>query len=469
MESLFSLNESWRQFLDRNPALAATADTAAVHLSQTGSFRSEDLPPGEIYPLASPLFLSTAALARIGRTVELVRLCFEDLAGAISHDPELAAGLRLFPDPIRRQFFSLPHGYPSHMPLFRADLAVSDHSVQLMEINTGCPAGDLDGGLCAETWSGLPLVAAFRHFLEKRFGAAVQFQVGDTRADTLRRLLQCYEEFQEDRPERGPAEPTLAIVVGPNQAKHLLPEAFGLADHFRQQGYDTQVGLFDDLTLGREGLYLNGRPIHLILRKFSSLYLAGVLKQPGQASATAALARALLEFIQSKRICLVNPLGSTTLQDKGLLAEARARYPELAEIIPETIILEPELARRQPDLYHEIEEGKNYILKRRISFGGKWFKSDPAEISDSLPSIMAEEPGRWIAQRRLELGQAFFLINRLGQVTAGDGWVNLASFGDSCYVRVSTDPLSPVNISQNGAATGVIEVCTGGSMLPETN
>ncbi|MBF0496330.1 MAG: hypothetical protein HQK58_07110 [Deltaproteobacteria bacterium] len=465
MESLFSLNELWRQFLDRNPALAETADTAAAQLSQTGSFRSVDLPPGEIYPLASPLFLSATTLARIRQTVEQVRLCFEDLARTIRHDPESAAGLRLFPDPIRREFFFLPHGYQSQMPLFRADLAVSDQSIQLMEINTGCPAGDLDGGLCAETWSGLSLVAAFRHFLEKRLGASVQFRADDTRADTWCRLIKCYEEFQQDRLERGPAEPTLAIVVGPNQAKHLLPEAQGLADYFREQGCDTQVGFFDDLTIGREGLYLNGRPIHMILRKFSSLYLVGVLKQPGEVSATAALARTLLELVKSKRICLVNPLGSTTLQDKGLLAVARARYPELAEIIPETVILEPGLTRRQPDLYHEIEEGKNYILKRRISFGGRWFKSDPAEISAGLPSIMAEEPGRWIAQRRLELGQAFFLIRRLGQVTAGDGWVNLASFGDSCYVRVSTDFLSPVNISQNGAATGVIEVHTGGSRL----
>ena len=216
------------------------------------------------------------------------------------------------------------------------------------------------------------------------------------------------------------------------------------------------VGQLGDLEASERTLLLRGETVHLVFRKFSTqslrLRLERGSRYPGFESIGA---RALWETVSTGGVCLVNPLGSTLLQDKALMELMWKECPDLREQLPRTVLLEPRLRDQEPDLFQCILGGEDFVLKRRISYGGKQVILDPERIRLEAPRILREEPGRWVAQSRVRLSRREFAAWDGQGVRVGIFPFVLGPFGRSCFVRVGLhgQATSPVNAHAGSAAT----------------
>jgi hypothetical protein len=328
---------------------------------------------------------------------------------------------------------------------------------QMMEINTGCPGGELDGGLIGRFFLDDEMFRAFGTFL----GGQSQFTFSDPREDSLTRLLDCYAEFRRTSNRGFPEKPTIALVTSTAQAYYLMPECRGIAHYYRERGHPALVGDLFDVKREKGKITLGGKQVHLIFRKFSTeSFLRRMDPQRGKfTTGQRKRVRDLFKAYLDREVCIVNPLFSTVMQDKGLLAHMRDDYPQLRDLIPETYILSPDVLARETTLADRIRKGEEFILKRRISYGGKWVKLDPSDVRRSFNSLLGEVPYQWIAQRRVGVPKGVFLYVDNARYEMGHYYYNINSFGESFFLRVSPgDRNTPINASQGGAATSLIVV-----------
>jgi uncharacterized circularly permuted ATP-grasp superfamily protein len=241
-----------------------------------------------------------------------------------------------------------------------------------------------------------------------------------------------------------------------------MPECRGIAQYYGERGYQAVAGDLLDLTRQKGKVMLQGKQVHLIFRKFSTDSFLRRM-DPGWGNfpeEQRKKVRDLYEACRNREVCIVNPLFSTVMQDKGLLAHIQEEYSQLRDVFPETHILSPDVLTRKGALADRIREGNEFILKRRISYGGKWVRLDPSEIRRDFDSLLHEEPNRWIAQRRIELPKGFFIYVDNDRYDAGRYYYNINSFGESFFLRVSPgDRNTPINATQGGAASSLIVVC----------
>jgi uncharacterized circularly permuted ATP-grasp superfamily protein len=164
--------------------------------------------------------------------------------------------------------------------------------------------------------------------------------------------------------------------------------------------------------------------------------------------------RDIWEAIANGLVCLVNPLGSTALQDKGLMAYLRELFPELHRVIPETHILTSDLPIDDPALWNEIRNGGTFILKRRLSFAGQHVILDPLEVRRKAPEILREAPNRWVAQRRVSIPSFPFAIWENQRTMMGHFKYNLSPFVRSFFVRLGAGgKYQPLSAHSGGATT----------------
>jgi glutathionylspermidine synthase len=440
-QSPFHFTEDFRTFVKENPDLVRSSiSSISKRLDECNHFRYLHMPKGTIYPYASPAFITEEGLEDLTKATQLVIDCYEDLAQRMKTDPSLMEKL-----------------YRKSMPIYRLDLAMTARGIQLMEINTGCPGGELDSGLVGRYFLEEEMLRAFKASLNGGY----QFSFYDPREDSLHRLLCCYAEFRTDSEGDFPENPTIALVTSTAQAYYLMPECRGIAQYYRERGYPTTVGDLLDLKRQRGRVTLQGKQVHLIFRKFSSeAFLRRMDPQKGNFTRDQReRVRDLYKIYLNREVCIVNPLFSTVMQDKGLLAHMREDYPQLRDLVPETYILSPDVLARKGALASRIKEGGEFILKRRISYGGKWVRLDPSDIRRSFDSLLHEEPDRWIAQRRVELPKGFFLYADKAGYEMGTCYYNVNSFGESFFLRASPgDRNTPINASHGAAASALIVV-----------
>ncbi len=170
--------------------------------------------------------------------------------------------------------------------------------------------------------------------------------------------------------------------------------------------------------------------------------------------------RALFEAYLEGTFCMVNPLGSTMMQDKGLLGLARDLYPELEQTIPETHIVDKSLTERK-GLTKRIQKGRDFVLKGRRSYSGKACILRPSEVSKKFEEICGQIPGKWIAQKRIEIAQAAFSSWDQGEIRIGSFPFVVGSFGRSAYLRVGARGSdAPINADQGSSAAPLLVIQT---------
>jgi glutathionylspermidine synthase len=454
----FQFTDQFKTFVELNPDLIGSSiSRISERLDECNDFRYLHTPKGTIYPYASPAFITEEGLEELRKATQLVANCYEDLAGRMKADPSLTEKLLPGLDEMTKSGFLQDHAYRKSMPIYRLDLAMTPRGLQMMEINTGCPGGELDGGLIGRSFLDDEMLGAFGTFLKAEY----KFSFHDPREDSLVRLLECYAEFRENSERRFPEDPTIALVTSTAQAYYLIPECRGIAQYYRERGHPAMVGDLFDLERKRGKVTLRGKQVHLIFRKFSTeSFLRRMDAEKGNFTGEQRKrVRDLFEAYLNREVCIVNPLFSTVMQDKGLLVHTREEYPQLQDLIPETHLLSPDVLAGKEALADRIRGGEEFVLKRRISYGGKWVKLDPSDIRRSFDSLLHEESNQWIAQRRVVIPKGFFLYADNARYDAGQYLYNINSFGESFFLRVSPgDQNTPINASQGGAASSLILV-----------
>lgn len=454
----FHLTDDFRVFVEKNPHLVTTSiASVSKKLDRSNHFRYLHMPKGSIYPYASPAFITDGGLEDLKGATKLILDCYEDLARRMKADPTLIGNFLPGLDETTRRGYLLDHGYRKCMPIYRLDLTMTGRGIQMMEINTGCPGGELDGGLIGRYFLEREILRAFRASLKGKY----EFSFIDPREDSLVRLLQCYGEFRANSGGNLPEIPTIGLITSTPQAYYLMPECRGIAQYYRERGYSALAGDLLDMRSRKGEVTLQGKPVHLLFRKFSTdSFLRrmdpekGILPRDQRERV-----RDLYKALSNREVCMVNPLFSTVMQDKALLASVREEYPQLRDLLPEAYILSPDLLEREGTLADRIREGKEFILKRRISYGGKWVRLAPSNIRRDFDGLLNEEPYRWIAQRRIELPKGFFLYVHNARYEMGEYYYNINSFGESFFLRVSPGGRNtPINASQGGAASSLIGV-----------
>ena len=454
----FQVTEHFKRFVELNPDLIRSSISGiSKRLDECNDFRYLHMPKGAIYPYASPAFITEEGAEELRSATLLVADCYEDLARRMKADPSLTEGLMPHSDETTKHGFHQDHGYRKSLPIFRLDLAMTAGGLRMMEINTGCPGGELDGGLIGRSFMEDEVFGAFRTFLGGRY----QFSFFDPREDSLLRILECYAEFRNSSGGGLPEDPTIGLITSTAQAYYLMPECRGIARYYRERGHHAVVGDLFDLERTNGRITLRGERVHLVFRKFST---ESFLRRMDPERATfkpeqRKRVRDLFEAYLNREVCMVNPLFSTVMQDKGLLAHVREHYPQLRDLIPETYILSPDLLVRKGRVADRIKGGEEFILKRRISYGGKWVKLDPRDIQQNFDSLASNAPNRWIAQRRVEIPKGFFVYADNARYEMDHYYYNINSFGKSFFLRVSPgDRDTPINASQGGAASCLIAV-----------
>jgi hypothetical protein len=450
--------KTWEEHLASATAEKGLREMAA-RLIQDGDFRFLDSPPGEIYPFATPLIVPREPFeAMVDWTRAIVR-AIQELGRRCRTHPSEARATLILPTRADEAFFLLEPGFPDPAPIFRLDMVMPLHGKpQLLEINTGCPGGELDPALTAEAFSTSGPAAILKELLSEKFNSFL-LKYQDPRDESLNILLKNYNAFRQQHPHV-PEKPTIALVTSQAQEHFMIPEARGIARHYQRRGYRALIGDLLNLEPDGDGLRLDGEPVHLIFRKFSTLSFRLRLERKDRfGSATCARVRQIWEAVAGGRVCLINPLGSTALQDKGLLAELRRSRPELKDVIPPTYILEPGLPADRPDLWEAIREGEAFILKRRISFAGRHVVLDPADVRARAPVILRGEPNLWVAQERVDMPVYPFAVHTEHGVRTGRFPFNVNPFGRSAFVRLGVaGPYEPRNAHQGGAATAMFVV-----------
>lgn len=416
-------------------------------LVQGGNFRFLDSPAQEIYPFCTPLVMPRETHGEVTRLVELFSLALEETGRELAANRNLARQVLKFSSNLEEEFFFLDHGFGKRLPIRRLDMALdSAGQIFLMEINCGCPGGELDPALVAEAY--LKLANS-----PEELGLFL-----DPRDESLEILLECYKEFSTTRAWM-PQKPTIALLSSQAQARFMLPECRGIAAHYRNRGYRVLVGCLEDLGPSRDSLLLHGEPVHLVFRKFSTQSLRLRLEKQSNYSSRETLgAKLLWEAICAEQVCLVNPLGSTLLQDKGLMGLIWKTRPCLRRNLPETIVLEPGLKAAEPEYFQSICRGRSFVLKKRASYGGKHVILDPEQVKREAPRLMEEEPGQWVAQRRVWPSRKSFVVWDGTGVRSGTFPFIISPFGRSAFVRVGLegDRAIPINAHGGSATTFVM-------------
>lgn len=454
----FQFAEYFQRFIEEHPDLVRSSiSRISKRLDECDDFRYLHMPRGTIYPYASPAFITEEGAEELRNATQLAADCYEDLARRMKADPSLTEGLMPHLDEMIKHGFHQDHGYRKSLPIFRLDLAMTGEGLRMMEINTGCPGGELDGGLIGRSFLEDELFGAFRTSLGGRY----QFSFFDPREDSLLRILDCYAEFRNTSGGGLPEDPTIGLITSTAQAYYLMPECRGIARYYRERGHHAVVGDLFDLERRNGRVTLRGERVHLVFRKFSTESFLRRMdpERPTYTLEQRKRVRDLFEASLNREVCIVNPLFSTVMQDKGLLAHVRDHYPQLRDLIPETYILSPDLLARKGRVMDRIKGGEEFILKRRISYGGKWVKLKPREIRQNFDSLLSHVPNQWIAQRRVEVPKGFFVYADNARYEMAHYYYNINSFGKSFFLRVSPGNRdTPINASQGGAASSLIAV-----------
>ncbi len=424
-------------------------------LIASGDFRFDNSTEEEIYAFATPILLTQDQSDRLFHGAQRVIRALEETGSWLrSHPFEARERLQLSSD-LDEEFFALDPGFSEHLPVHRLDFSLSpDGQPQLLEVNCGCPGGELDPALVAGAFLSSPLPQRLSELLHQVNHEEIVYKFHDPRNDSLNTLLRIYQNFRQILPEF-PKKPTVALITTTAQAHFMLPECRGIAQHYTKSGYRTLIGDLFDLEAGRDQVRLQGEPIHLIFRKFSTRSFRRRMEDEGLFGRKAChRVRAVWEALVHRRVCMVNPLGSTWLQDKGLLEYIRAKYIELCDIVCETRILGSDFPTTNLAIWKAICEGQEFILKRRHSFGGRHVILHPESVKARAPQIIGEEPGQWVAQRRASIPTYPFAIRDGHGIKVGAFPYTVSPFGRSCFVRVGKGGLyDPVNAHGAGAAT----------------
>jgi len=256
-------------------------------------------------PYLRPHFVSETDWARVRDVCETVWGAIEKVKDAAVSDPTLLDELGL--TEIERELVKIDPGYRAVSPTARLDSFLTENAYSFVELNGESPAGIAYADAAFEIFSELPVM--------KRFAESYHLRRFEGRPEMLRVLVDCYQEFLGQRPDRAPQIAIIDLKGMPTQKEFEL-----FREYFEAEGYPSVIAAPEDLEFSNGRLRAGDFAIDIVYKRLLvNEYLPIMKEHP-----------ALLDAYRARAVCMVNSFRSKIIHKKALFAVLTdARYASL--------------------------------------------------------------------------------------------------------------------------------------------
>jgi uncharacterized circularly permuted ATP-grasp superfamily protein len=351
-------------------------------------------------PFLRPIFVSRADLDRVRAVAEALAEVGERVAAAAVAAPALLDELGLSDE--EQRLVAIEPGYARASTASRLDSFLLPHGLSFAEYNAESPAGLAYTQMLSELFDTLPVMVRFR----ERFDAH-HFRLVEA---LLQALLASYREWG------GTASPPTVLITDwrdvPTWTEFLI-----IQQRFEELGVPTVVVDPRDLVFDGKELIAGGRRIDLVYRR---VLINDILARPAEC-------RALVDAYRAGVVCVANTFRCKIPHKKAFFAvltdprhEALFSAGERAMIaahVPWTRVL-GDAKTVSPDgravslLEHLRAHRDDFVVKPNDEYGGAGvvlgWETDAAAWDAAIDRALADRPGTWIAQRRIEIRRERF-------------------------------------------------------------
>ena len=248
-----------------------------------------------------PLFYSPQEWSYLVNRTELILRLFDRLARLMLEDAELRAQVHATPD--EEHLLLLDHGYRTTIPTARLDSFFArnqdgSRTLGFVEFNGESPASMAYSGVLSELFHEMPVMQAFgQHYTVHSLLS---------RRPALDEFLRVYYEWRRERSKL----PDIAIVDW-----HGVPTAseFDLfVQYFAEHDITAVICDPEEMEFRNGQLYAAGAPVDFVYKR---VLISELLQRYG-------LNHPIIDALQARAICVVNPFSCKLLHKKASLAVA---------------------------------------------------------------------------------------------------------------------------------------------------
>src|SRR5437870_478491 len=185
-------------------------------------------------PYLRPHFVSEDDFTQVVHVCETIWKAIEKVKDAAVADESLLDELGL--TPIERELVKIDPGYRAVSPTARLDSFLTENTYSFVELNGESPAGIAYCDAAFEIFESLPVM--------KRFAESYTLRRFEGRPLMLKLLLDCYEEFLGQRPDRPPRIAIVDLKGMPTQTEFEL-----FREYFEAEGYPSIIAAPEELEI----------------------------------------------------------------------------------------------------------------------------------------------------------------------------------------------------------------------------
>ena len=350
-------------------------------------------------PFLRPIFVSPDDFARVARVAEAIASIGERVVAAAMERPGLLDDLGLSED--ERRLARIDPRYPTASTSSRLDAFLLPDSLGFAEYNAEAPAGFGYTETLSELFDALPIMGRFR----ERFEASY-FRLAEAK---LAALLASYRDWG------GRADPP-TILISDWREVPTWSEFEILQARFERLGVPTVVVDPREVEFDGKALLAAGRRIDLLYRR---VLINDVLARPDDC-------RAIVAAVEAGAVCMANSFRCKIPHKKAffaVLTDPRHANllsdPERALVaahVPWTRVVADattDVGGRTEDLLEHLRrERDQLVIKPNDEYGGTGvilgWEATSAGWDDAIGRALADPPGTWVAQRRIDVRRETF-------------------------------------------------------------
>ncbi len=352
---------------------------------------------------------------------------------------------------IEKDLIAIDPGYKQVCPTSRLDSFFAEDSYSYVELNGESPAGIAYSDSSRDIFLSLPIM--------KKFTEKFEVRGLEGRANLLKTLLECYEEYLGQKPEKPPVIAIVDLKGLPTQKEFELCK-----DYFEENGVPSIICSPDELAFSNGKLKAKGEEVDMVYRRLLvNEYLPIMDEHP-----------AFVDAYREGAVCVANSFRAKLVHKKAIFAVlTNKKYAhlftedELAAIkkhVPWTRMLRDEKTEfygEEIDLVEWVRANRDKLaLKPNDDYGGHgiyigWVSSEE-EWEEAMKIALTNED--YIVQERVKTAKEVFpFIDDDGKVHMTESLVDLDPLLFNGKVKSSFTRLS---------ITELANVTSGGGMVP---
>ena len=390
-------------------------------------------------PFLRPFFFSPDDEQRVNRAAALLYTLGERVAAVAVKEPGLLPELGL--SEAETSLALIEPGYTVASTTARADAFLLPESLRFAEYNGESPAGAGYTQRLSEIFDEEPLMREFREQFAARYFTPIRL--------LLDALLESYRDWG------GTARPPRIAIVDWREVP-TWSEFEVLRDAFGALGVPTLVA--DPRDLSYDGTALRAGPdrIDLVYRR---VLINDIVARPAEC-------RALVDAYRARAVCMANTLRCKIAHKKAFFAILTDdRFKSLFSAEERTLIRRhvpwTRVVRDGP-IVERLREGREtLVLKPNDEYGGSGvalgWDTSPAAWEAAIDRALADRPGTWIAQERIDVRREPFPVCTDEGIVEREMLVDFAPYVFRGKVAGYLTRLS---------STGLANVTSGGGQVP---